>query len=133
MSKNLQGAEELIAKIHDKRRQYGDATVIVGFSAKYAIYVHESIEMKLAGKPRPNGQGLYWDPQGDAQPRFLSRAVRTLRSQLQPTIKKGLKDGKTLLQALMIHGLRVLRLAQTMTPVKTGALRASGFVRGEEE
>ena len=54
--------------------------VEVGFTAAYAVYVHETMEQKLKGKPRPSrgyksGQGRYWDPQGQAGPKFLQRAV----------------------------------------------------------
>ena len=44
----------------------------VGFSAEYAIYVHENMEQKLKGEPRPSGLGTYWNPGG---PKFLERAV----------------------------------------------------------
>jgi hypothetical protein len=44
----------------------------VGFSAEYAIYVHENLEQKLKGEPRPSGLGTYWNPGG---PKFLERAV----------------------------------------------------------
>ena len=47
-------------------------TVEVGFSAKYAIYVHENMEQTLKGEPRPSGLGTYWNPGG---PKFLERAV----------------------------------------------------------
>ena len=44
----------------------------VGFSAEYAIYVHENMEQTLKGEPRPSGLGTYWNPGG---PKFLERAV----------------------------------------------------------
>lgn len=44
----------------------------VGFSAEYALFVHENIEQKLRGEPRPSGLGMYWNPGG---PKFLQRAV----------------------------------------------------------
>ena len=44
----------------------------VGFSAEYEIYVHENMEQKLKGEPRPSGLGTYWNPGG---PKFLERAV----------------------------------------------------------
>lgn len=47
--------------------------VEVGFTAAYAPFVHENLEQKLKGKPRPSGKGVYWGPQGE--PRFLATAV----------------------------------------------------------
>lgn len=47
--------------------------VEIGFTAEYAPYVHENLEMKLVGLPRPSGKGVYWGPQGE--PRFLANAV----------------------------------------------------------
>ena len=44
----------------------------VGFDEAYAIYVHENMEQKLKGQPRPSGLGTYWNPGG---PKFLERAV----------------------------------------------------------
>lgn len=57
------------------RKVRGGASPIVevGFTAEYAPWVHENLEMKLAGKPRPSGKGVYWGPQGEA--RFLANAV----------------------------------------------------------
>lgn len=46
----------------------------VGFTARYAAWVHE-MPGTLKGQPRRGGKGRYWDPQGKAQPKFLSKAV----------------------------------------------------------
>ena len=46
--------------------------VEVGYSAEYAIYVHENMEQTLAGESRQSGLGTYWNPGG---PKFLERAV----------------------------------------------------------
>jgi len=99
-------------------RAEGEAvkTVVnVGFTAGYAIYVHENREiwppgMRLKGQPRMGGSvdsagrvrdtkggqfrkgGRYWDPQGKAQPKFLEEPFRefgpTLRQVVGDEIKK---------------------------------------------
>jgi len=51
----------------------------VGYSAAYAIYVHENMEQKLKGQPRPSGLGTYWNPGG---PKFLERAVNEKASEM---------------------------------------------------
>jgi hypothetical protein len=54
---------------------YTQATALgaeTGFSAEYALWVHENTEEKLRGEPRPSGLGTYWNPGGS---KFLERAV----------------------------------------------------------
>lgn len=53
-----------------------DTVVDVGYTASYAMYVHEQVQMKLQGQPRPSGKGLFWDPQGKAYAKFLERPLR---------------------------------------------------------
>ncbi|EGI5777983.1 HK97 gp10 family phage protein, partial [Salmonella enterica subsp. enterica serovar 4,5:i:-] len=60
----------------------------VGYSAKYALYVHNA-SGKLAGKPRSNGNGTYWSP--NAEPRFLTKAADKTRSLVDSVIKKEMK------------------------------------------
>lgn len=48
--------------------------VEVGFGAAYALYVHENMEQKLKGEPRPSGLGVYWGPHGE--PKFLEKALQ---------------------------------------------------------
>lgn len=50
----------------------GFPVVTVGFTAKYAAWVHE-MPMKLKGKPRPGKRGVYW--QG-GENKFLEKAVK---------------------------------------------------------
>jgi hypothetical protein len=66
--------------------------VTVGYTAAYAIYVHENREMKLKGEPRPPPhKGLYWDPQGRGQSKFLEQPARTLKDTLRAIILKEMK------------------------------------------
>lgn len=68
----------------------GFATVVtVGYTAAYAAYVHENVEMKGRGLPRrPPSKGRYWDPQGRGQAKFLEEPARTFA----PTLKKIIQD-----------------------------------------
>ena len=61
----------------------------VGYSANYAVYVHEA-KGTLKGKPRPasQGGGNYWDPAGE--PQFLKKAGDETRSAVDAAIKKEL-------------------------------------------
>lgn len=61
----------------------------VGYSANYAVYVHEA-KGALKGKPRPlsQGGGNYWDPAGE--PQFLKKAGDETRNAVDAVIKKEL-------------------------------------------
>jgi hypothetical protein len=64
--------------------------VEVGYTAFYAIYVHEAVDMKLKGLPR-TGEGhigFYWDPQNRAQAKFLEEPFRRLKPKLISIVKK---------------------------------------------
>lgn len=65
----------------------GFSTVVdVGFTASYAVFVHENVGMVGKGKPRPSGKGNYWDPQPQATAKFLEIPVRTMRLELRKII-----------------------------------------------
>lgn len=64
-----------------------DTTVHVGYTAAYALHVHENVEMKLKGQPR-NTQGRYWDPQGRGQAKFLEEPARRMEGELRRIIKE---------------------------------------------
>lgn len=61
-------------------------TVEVGYTSEYAVYVHENLEAKWAGKPRPSGLGVYWGPKGT--PKFLENAVRDKAKSVLNAIRK---------------------------------------------
>ncbi len=66
--------------------------VLVGYTANYALFVHEKVEMKLRGQPRmaPH-KGRYWDPQGRGQAKFLEEPARRLSDELLQTIRNHMK------------------------------------------
>jgi hypothetical protein len=62
--------------------------VHVGFSAFYAIFVHENVEMKGKGYPRrPPSQGNYWDPAGRGQAKFLETPARRDRMKMRRIVQ----------------------------------------------
>lgn len=122
------------------------ASVIVGYTAAYALWVHESVGMKLKGQPRgawklrysrdkgwrqTSKRGFYWDPQGQAQAKFLEGPARELAPELGRIVAQALLKGLTMSEALLIAGLRLQRESQLLVPVETGALKASAFTRLE--
>lgn len=130
--------------------------VAVGYTAAYALYVHERVEMKWKGLPRGagfkregkvvivptrvlktgkvggGGKGFYWDPPGRGQAKFLEQPARELSTTILPDIvKRALEKKKTLAQGLLLAGLRLQRESMLLVPVDTGNLKASAFTRLE--
>ena len=64
----------LIGSSYTRVAQDDPNAVEIGYTAEYAVWIHENTEQKLKGQPRPSGLGVYWGPAG--QPKFLESAVR---------------------------------------------------------
>lgn len=71
---------DLKRSAYTRKMPENDQAVEVGYSAAYAIYVHENLEMKLRGEPRPSGLGEYWGPNG--QSKFLETAAIDLSDEV---------------------------------------------------
>lgn len=113
-----------------------EASVAVGFSAAYALFVHENLEAAhgavynekyaediAAGRKHSRGEAQ--------QAKFLEQPLRENRSKYAKIIATALKQGKTMAQALLLGGLALQRDSQRITPVDKGFLRASAFTRLE--
>lgn len=59
----------------------------VGFSANYALPVHENIEEKWRGRPRASGLGSYWNP---GRSKFLESAANDKQKQVADLFRKAL-------------------------------------------
>lgn len=108
----------LLAKLKSKEKEAKTVSVIVGYTAGYAVHVHEDTQMF-----HRNGQA-----------KFLETPARQLNNDgtLKNLINDALRQGKTLPEALLIAGLRLQRESQKLVPVLTGNLRASAFTRISE-
>lgn len=128
----VQGLDKLIGQLRDQLGRYKAGRVVVGFSAQYALFVHENIEMKWKGKPRRSGIGTYWGPQGQAK--FLEQPARQLANDgtLAGIVKDAMRAGKTMLDGFLLAGLRLQRDSQMLVPVEYAELRRSAFTRLEE-
>jgi hypothetical protein len=100
---------------------------IVGYTANYALYVHENMEQKLKGLDRPSGLGVYWGPNGG--PKYLEGPFRRRKRESAAIIKDALAKGRTLGQALLLAGLPLQAESMENVPVEMGFLRASAFTR----
>lgn len=104
--------------LREKAAASQQAKVIVGYTASYAVPVHENLEAH-----HPVGQA-----------KFLEQPARELTNDgtLGDIVRKAVASGKTMAQALLLAGLRIQRDSQQLCPVLTGNLRNSAFTRLEE-
>jgi len=133
------GLQKLLAKfkqLAEAARRQGIKSVAVGYSAPYALYVHENREiwppgMRLKGKPRPSGKGRYWDPQNYARPKFLEEPARQLESsgELARVIRKVTQQTGDMTMGMLAAGLRIQHESQRYVPVENGVLLASAFTK----
>lgn len=131
----VQGLRNVVLSLQKwaaKVSKEANSVVAVGYTANYALYVHEDIEMKWKGLPRrgKNRHGVYWGPHGQAK--FLEQPAREMRQVLSDIVVKALQRGQSMAQALLLAGLRLQRESQQLVPVDTGNLRASAFTRLEK-
>jgi len=93
-------------------------SVIVGYTAAYALHVHEDLKMRhKAGR----------------QAKYLEQPARELNNngELIRIITKAAQRGAKLQQALFMAGMRIQRDSQKLVPIDTGNLRGSAFTRKE--
>lgn len=109
--------QQTLAKMAKSARAEHGKSVIVGYTAQYAIYVHEN--MQSAHRV------------GNAK--FLENPARELSQSgvLGRIIQDAYKNGAKLQDALVLGGLRIQRDSQLQVPIDTGNLRGSAFTRKE--
>lgn len=90
-------------------------TVRIGYSAHYALYVHENLAVH-----HPVGQA-----------KFLEVTVRRYARTVAQLVAAKLRAGYSLEEALLSGGKLIKSESQRLVPVDTGILRASAFVRIE--
>lgn len=80
----------LKASAYTRQKGTGVMTVVeVGYTAAYALEVHENVAMRGRGHPRQApSKGNYWDPKGRGQAKFLEEPLR----RLQPVLSKLIRD-----------------------------------------
>lgn len=129
----IEKLDSLMTKFRARAAIVGQDTnfsVAVGYSVKYALFVHENRNPKTLGQgiPRPSGLGFYWGPSAYG-PGFLTGPFRKLRKVLINLVFDAVKGGAQFSQGLMIAGLRLQRESQKLIPVEYGIARASAFTR----
>lgn len=108
----LASLRKTLRAMEKKAQKDASESVTVGFVQTYAIFVHED---------RTAHHTV-----GEAG--FLTKAAGAFRSALFQDIGNEVKGGKTIRKAMLSAGKILLKAAQDITPVDTGALKGSGFV-----
>ncbi len=105
------GVKDVIGMLQRSKKQIGPSeSVTVGFTQRYAIYVHE-----IKKNYRVGG----W--------KYLETPARDHANDIAKSIANAFKRTKDLKKSLFIGGLLLQRYAQESVPVDTSALKASAF------
>jgi hypothetical protein len=113
VSAQVEGDDWVVSQLEAKSKETGEScSVAVGYMMPYAIYVHENLMSR-----HTNGQAKY-----------LEEPLRRLGPSLIKITGDLLKIGTKMDKALLQTGGILLRASQALVPIKTGALRNSGFV-----
>lgn len=76
----------LKASAYTRKAPEDPNAVEVGYSAAYALFVHENMEQKLKGEPRPSALGEYWGPNGE--PKFLESTLNESASDFVEIVRQ---------------------------------------------
>jgi hypothetical protein len=128
----IENLQKVIAALRDRAarsRKEDNVSVVVGYSASYAIFLHEMRNPVTLGKniPRPSGLGFFWGPNG--APKFLEKPARQFSKEIGQIVRKALQEKKTMSQALLLGGLKLQRESQKLVPIEYNVLRSSAFCK----
>lgn len=125
------GLTEVVASLKRASIKHGvgnGPSAVTGYTAAYALYLHEhpnAINLGT-GKDRPSGLGQFWGP-AHYGPKFLEGPAREFSGEIGRDIVAAMSRGATLEEALLVGALRLQRESQERVPVEYGILRASAF------
>jgi hypothetical protein len=113
----LLGADRLRVKLKKLELKHGPVSYSVGYTANYALRVHEDLNMN-----HTNGQAKY-----------LEQPFRENHKRIQQIVRTTAVKTKSISSGLAIAGLFVQKESQKLVPVDTGNLRASAFTRKDPQ
>lgn len=145
---NIRRLAKKLASLEKKSREQHDVSVVVGYDAAYAIFVHEDLEAAhgsaynqkyaeeiAAGKTKSGRKKRGWKGKTSRGPnqqaKFLEKPAREMAKELGSMIGSAMQRGMTMLNALLAAGLRLQRESQAIVPVDLGNLRGSAFTEKE--
>lgn len=112
----VEGVERVVLAIRNLLEKHKSTRLVVGYSAPYAVYVHENMRARhTTGKAK-----------------FLEDPARQLSAEVAQIVRDLVGRGVALAEAMTRAGQRLLQVSQAQTPVLTGFLRRSGFARVDQ-
>lgn len=116
----ITGVRRVRQTLKGLRTKYGEKSpvVLVGYTANYALHVHENLESR-----HKEGQ----------QAKYLEQPARELADDgtLGGLVRGTMAMGGTMAEGLLVAGNRLQRESQELVPVDTGNLKGSAFTRKE--
>jgi hypothetical protein len=120
MSTGIEGVKELQARLRNlakESQKHDTSAVSVGYTAPYAIYVHEDLT-------------AHHEPGKKAK--FLSGPARRLARELGELVAAKKRKGATMLEAHIAAARRLLEESRIEVPVDTSFLQKSWFIRNDK-
>lgn len=122
---NLKESQRFLKQL--KSKYSGQArvnSVIVGYTAAYALNVHENKKQQDNREARGETKRQW---------KYLEKPARELSNsgEIKNIVNKAVGNGVKLEDALLLAGLRIQRESMKIVPIDTGNLRASAFCRRE--
>lgn len=99
----------------NKARANSKFAFMVGYTAPYAVYVHENLTAR-----HPVGQAKY-----------LEQPAREHADEIAAVIMRALRAGLSPRSALGLGAIRLLQLSKPLVPVDTGFLKSTGYAKVE--
>lgn len=113
----VQRLQSLVSKLRKrtaKAQREAGSSVVVGYNAPYAVYVHEDLTVKHVR---------------GGMAKFLEYAAVETQEELGRLARAALRRGTTVARALLVAGQRLQQESVIRTPHLSGALKASAFTR----
>lgn len=111
----VKGLERVVEALRHYGRRHRSVRYVVGFSAPYSVYVHEDLRATHR----------------TGRAKFLEAPARTKGNEIAAKCRQVIKAGGDLEQGLLASANHLKDLAQALTPVDTGELQRSAYVRKE--
>jgi hypothetical protein len=123
---------QLIHRTSQVSKRYRSASITLGYNSPVAVFLHENMEMKWKGLPRPSDQGAYWDAlNGQGSSKFLETPLRQMGGAgiLAGKLAQGLRgpDG-SVETGLKLAARALLDESLKRVPYETGGLYRSAFI-----
>lgn len=133
-----------LEKYERESMRKNNGNVVVGYTASYAVYVHENLEAAhgeafnakhaaeiAAGAGRKKGERRVMSRGAGQQAKFLEQPAREHSTTIAQMVVNGMKNGASLMKSLLGAGHFLLAKSREIVPWQTGNLYRSGFVEEE--